>query len=89
VYKSRLQLVSWQSPHNTRDPGFLLTPLTKTQLVDFGLFGLTKQAVSKVRPGPDKTAQSSQLIRVLCASNIAATPKNIIASFGYAGLVVQ
>jgi hypothetical protein len=46
----------------------------KTQPLDLGLFGLTKQAISKVRLDPDKTVQSSQLIRMFCAWHIAATP---------------
>jgi hypothetical protein len=39
----------------------------KTQPLDFGLFGLTKQALRKVRIDPDKTAQSNQLIMMLRA----------------------
>jgi hypothetical protein len=61
----------------------------KMQPLDFGLFGLTEQAIRKVRIDPDKTAQSNQLIRMLCAWHIAVTPKNVIGSFRRAGLVVE
>jgi hypothetical protein len=59
-----------------------------TQPLDFGLFGLTKQAVRRVRTDSEKTAQSNQLIRMLCAWHVAATPRNVIGSFRRAGLVV-
>jgi hypothetical protein len=51
--------------------------------------GLTKQAVRKVRIVPDRSAQSKQLIRMLCASHVAATPRNVIGSFKRAAIVVR
>jgi hypothetical protein len=42
-----------------------------------------------VRVDLDRTAQSDQLIRVLCAWHIAATPKNVVGSFRRAGLAVR
>jgi hypothetical protein len=69
----------WLQPHSS----------DKTQPLDLGLFGLTKQALGKVRVDPDKTAQSNQFIRMLCAWHIAATAKNVIGNFRRAGLVVE
>jgi hypothetical protein len=49
----------------------------KTQALDLGLFGITKQGLPKVRPGSRKSAQSNLLIRLISSWHIAATPKNI------------
>jgi hypothetical protein len=59
----------------------------RTQPLDLGLFGLTKRSLTKVRPDPEKSMQSNQLIRMLCAWFSAATPKNIIGSFTRPGIV--
>jgi hypothetical protein len=59
------------------------------QRLDLGLLGLTKQAIRKVRPDPDMTAQSNQVARMLCAWHVAAMPKNAIGSFRRAGLVLR
>jgi hypothetical protein len=37
----------------------------KTQAVDLGLFGITKQTLTKVRPDSQESTQSNQLIRLL------------------------
>jgi hypothetical protein len=61
----------------------------KMQALDLGLFGITKQALTKVRPDPEKSPQSNQLIRMLSACHVAATPKNIVGSFRRSGIVVR
>jgi hypothetical protein len=61
----------------------------KTQALDLGLFGITKQGLTKVRVDPEKSAQSNQLIRMLSAWHVAATPKNIVGSFRRSGIVVR
>jgi hypothetical protein len=59
------------------------------QALDLGLLGITKQALTKVRPDPEKSAQSNQLIRMLSAWYVAATPKNIVRSFRGSRIVVR
>jgi hypothetical protein len=44
----------------------------KTQALDLGLFGITKQVLTKVRVDPEKSPQSNQLIRMLSAWHVAA-----------------
>jgi hypothetical protein len=61
----------------------------KRQALDLGLPGITKQALTNVRPYSQKPAQSNQLIRLVSAWEVAATPKNIIASFRRSGIVVR
>jgi hypothetical protein len=61
----------------------------KTQALDLGLFGITKQAPPKERPDSEKSAQSNQLIRMLSTWHVASTPKNIVASFRRSGTVVR
>jgi hypothetical protein len=61
----------------------------KTQALDLGLFGITKQALTKVRPDSEKSAQTNQLIRMLSAWDVAATPRNIVGSFRRSGIVVR
>jgi hypothetical protein len=53
------------------------------------LFGIAKQALTKVRLDSEKSAQSNQLIRMLSAWHVAATPKNIVGSFRRSGIVVR
>jgi hypothetical protein len=61
----------------------------RTHALDLGLFGITKCALAKVRSDPEKSAQSNQLIRMLCAWHTAAALRNIIASFRRSGVVVH
>jgi hypothetical protein len=61
----------------------------KTQALDLSFFGITKQALTKVRPHSEKSAQSNQLIRMFSAWYVAATPMNIVGSFRGSGIVVR
>jgi hypothetical protein len=53
------------------------------------LFGITKEALTKVRLDSEKSPQSNQLIRMPSAWHVAATPKNIVGSFRRSGIVVR
>jgi hypothetical protein len=46
----------------------------KTQALDLGLFGITKRALTKMRQDSQKSGQLNQLIQLLSAWHIAATP---------------
>jgi hypothetical protein len=59
----------------------------KTQPFDLGLFGLIKRALTKVRPDPNKSCQSNQLLRMLAVWFSVAMPKHIVGSFVRAGIV--
>jgi hypothetical protein len=72
-------ILYWLPPHSS----------DKVQPLDLGSFGLTKQALRKVRIDPDKAAQSTHLIRMLCAWHIAAIPKNVMGSFRRTGLFME
>jgi hypothetical protein len=72
-------VLHWLPPHSSDE----------TQPLDLGVFGLTRQALRRVRTNPEKTAQSNQWIRMLCAWHVAATPRNVIGRFRPAGLVVH
>jgi hypothetical protein len=61
----------------------------QTQAVDLGLLGITKQALTKVRPDSEKSAQSNQLIRMLSASYVAGMRRNIVGSFRRSGMFVR
>jgi hypothetical protein len=61
----------------------------KTQTLDLGLFGIIKQALTKLRLDSQKSAQSNELIRLLSAGHIAATPTATAASFRRSEIVVR
>ena len=56
------------------------------QVLDLGMFGIQKRAVKKVRPSQRFSPQSKELIKICTAWQQVATPTNITAAFGEAGL---
>jgi hypothetical protein len=61
----------------------------KTQALILELFGITKQVLPKVRRDSEKSAQSSELIRMLLTWHIASTPKGIVAIFWRSGIAMR
>jgi hypothetical protein len=59
------------------------------QALGLGLLRITTQALTKVQPDSEKSEQSNQLIRMLSAWYVVATPRNIVGSFPQSGIVVR